>query len=47
VLHAGRYFGVQQYTRAQVAAILDRLPPGARAERHGDAWIVDLGPTQR
>jgi len=47
VLHAGKYFGVQQYTRAQIAAILDRLPPGARAERHGDAWIVDLGPTPR
>ncbi len=45
VLHVGRYQGVLQYTKAQVAAILDRLPPGARATRHGNAWLVDLGPT--
>jgi len=44
VLHTGRYSGVQQYTKAQVARILGELPPGARARRHGNAWLVDLGP---
>lgn len=44
VLHVGRYQGVLQYTKAQVATRLDQLPPGARAARHGNAWLVDLGP---
>jgi hypothetical protein len=47
VLHTGPDAGVQQYTRAQVAAILAELPPGAHARRHGDAWLVDLGPSFR
>ena len=45
VLHVGQYQGVPQYTEAQVAGILGKLPPGARATRHGSAWLVDLAPT--
>ncbi|MEO6468903.1 MAG: hypothetical protein ABIP21_07365, partial [Acidimicrobiia bacterium] len=47
VLHVGKYQGVRQYTKAQVAGILGTLPPGARATRHGNAWLVDLAPTSR
>lgn len=34
----------QQYTEEQAAAIVAALPPGAHATRHGNAWLVDLGP---
>ena len=44
VLHVGRYSGVRQYTEAEAARIIADLPPGATARRHGDAWLVDLGP---
>jgi hypothetical protein len=47
VLHVGPYNGVAQYSKRQVAAMLDRLPEGPRAERHGDAWLVDLGASYR
>lgn len=45
VLHVGRYSGVQQYTKAEVARIIAELPPEVSARRHGDAWLVDLGPS--
>ena len=45
VLHTGRDAGAQQYTKTQVAAMLAALPPGAHARRHGNAWLVDLGPS--
>ncbi len=45
VLHVGRYAGIPQYGEAAAAAIVRRLPRGATARRHGNAWLVDLGPS--
>ncbi len=44
VLHLGSVVGVPQFTDSRAAAIVAALPPGARAERHGNAWLVDLRP---
>jgi hypothetical protein len=42
VLHTGVYSGVQQYTEEQARAVIDGLPPGARATRHGNSWLIDF-----
>jgi hypothetical protein len=42
ILHTGRYSGVRQYTPAQAEAIVATLPPGAKATRHGNAWLIEL-----
>ena len=46
VLHTGVYAGFPQWTRAPPGAALAQLPPGATATRHGNAWLVDLGPSR-
>jgi hypothetical protein len=46
VLHTGPYAGFAQWTRARVRAALEQLPPGATASHHGNAWLVDLGPSR-
>ena len=46
VLHTGRAQGFQQWTDARVHAALAQLPPGATATRHGNSWLVDLGPSR-
>ena len=47
VLHLGSFAGVDQYTRPQIDAIVSALPGGARVERHGKAWLVDLARSAR
>ena len=42
VLHTGVYSGVQQYTEEQARAVIDGLPLGARATRHGNSWLIDF-----
>lgn len=44
VLHVGPYSGVAQYTEQQARAIVATLPDGAKATRHGDAWLIELPP---
>jgi hypothetical protein len=36
-----------QLSDEAAAAMIRDLPPGARAERRGRAWLVDLGPARR
>jgi hypothetical protein len=43
VLHLGASQGYPMYSDATVATKLRALPRGASAERHGRAWLVDLG----
>jgi hypothetical protein len=47
VLHLGPFAGVPQYTEAQADEVIRALPPGARVERHGKAWLVDLARVER
>jgi hypothetical protein len=47
ILHLGTAAGVPQLTDAEAVAMIRGLPPGARAERRGRAWLVDLGPARR
>jgi len=47
VLHLGTTGGFPQLTDEAAAAMIRDLPPGARAERRGRAWLVDLGPVRR
>jgi hypothetical protein len=42
VLHTGSAAGYAQYSDGEVRALLRELPPGARAERFGRSWLVDL-----
>ena len=43
VLHLGTSQGYPMYSDATVATKLKTLPRGATAQRHGRAWLVDLG----
>jgi hypothetical protein len=43
VLHLGTAQGYRLYSDATVASKLKSLPRGASAQRHGRAWLVDLG----
>jgi hypothetical protein len=43
VLHVGAAQGYPMYSDAEVASKLQALPRGATAQRHGRAWLVDLG----
>jgi hypothetical protein len=43
VLHLGTSQGYPMYSDATVATKLKTLPRGAMAQRHGRAWLVDLG----
>jgi hypothetical protein len=43
IVHVGPSHGVAQLSEEQAQAIVDALPDGATAERHGRAWLVDLG----
>jgi hypothetical protein len=43
VLHLGASQGYPMYSDATVATKLKALPRGATAQRHGRAWLVDLG----
>ena len=47
VLHLGSTGGFPQLSDDAAAAMIRDLPPGARAERRGRAWLVDLGPVRR
>lgn len=47
VLHTGAAAGFPQWSDARVRSTLAQLPPGATAERHGNSWLVDLGPAKR
>lgn len=47
VLHLGSTGGFPQLSDDAAAAIIRDLPAGARAERRGRAWLVDLGPARR
>ena len=47
ILHLGTTGGFPQLGDEAAAAIVRELPPGARAERRGRAWLVDLGPPRR
>ena len=47
VLHLGTTDGFPQLSDEAADAMIRDLPPGARAERRGRAWLVDLGPTRR
>lgn len=42
VLHTGTFDGTEQYTSEQIRTILAQLPPGAHAQRYGNAWLVEL-----
>lgn len=47
VLHEGMETAHLDYDplwKDEISGIVDYLPEGATAERHGDAWLVDLGP---
>ena len=46
VLHLGATGGFPQLSDDAAAAMVRDLPPGARAERLGRAWLVDLGPVR-
>ncbi|HKA92738.1 MAG TPA: hypothetical protein VKE97_02975 [Acidimicrobiia bacterium] len=47
ILHLGSTGGFPQLGDDAAAAMIRDLPPGARAERRGRAWLVDLGPARR
>ncbi len=47
ILHLGTSAGVPQLSDVQADAIIRDLPPGARVERQGRAWLIDLGPAAR
>lgn len=42
ILHLGLAQGIAQFSEEQADAVVRGLPQGAIAERHGDAWLVDL-----
>ena len=44
ILHEGSYEGFPQYRAAQIATMLQGLPPTAHASHRGSAWLIDLGP---
>jgi hypothetical protein len=47
VLHVGPAHFYPQLTEAQAQRIVDNLPDGASAERVGEAWLIDLGPSAK
>jgi hypothetical protein len=44
ILDVGQQNGYPMFTEAQARKDLAELPAGARADRYGNAWLVDLGP---
>jgi hypothetical protein len=47
ILHLGTYAGVPHLTDEQADTIIKGLPPGARVEQRGRAWLVDHRPAPR
>ena len=46
VLHVGAVTDHARFSEADADARIAALPPAARAERHGNSWLVDLGPVR-
>lgn len=44
ILHQNKYEGFPQYRPAQIATMLQGLPPTAHTSHRGSAWLIDLGP---
>lgn len=46
VIHVGAVTDHATYSEADARTKVDALPATASAERHGDSWLVDLGPVR-
>jgi hypothetical protein len=46
IIHVGAVTDHATYSEADAQAKIDALPERASAERHGDSWLVDLGPVR-
>jgi hypothetical protein len=45
ILHIGIQAGAAMYSEAEGQRIIAALPPGVRAERFGDNYLIDLAST--